>query len=100
MRYIDNDEICEYRDKWEYDNEALTYNPKGTEYYKEYADLKVDSVYEWKIGTAMIFDTRRWHSSSWFLKDDSLPDVSTEYKRSIIGFGSISMNKRVNKNVG
>ena len=36
----------------------------------------------------MVFDTRRWHSSSWFLTDNKLPDVSTEYKRAIIGFGS------------
>ena len=96
MRYIDNDEVFIYRNKWEYDNESLLYNPKGTEYYKEYADLKVDSVYEWKLGTAMIFDTKRWHSSSWFLKDNILPDVSIEYKRSIIGFGSVSLDKGVN----
>ena len=88
MRYTDNDEVINYRDKKELDEEVAKYNPKGTEYYKLYQDLKVHSVYEWKLGTAMVFDTSRWHSSSWFLTDNKLPDASTEYKRAIIGFGS------------
>ena len=41
----------------------------------------------------MIFDTRRWHSSSWFLNEKMLPDVSKEYKRSIIGFASIDVDR-------
>lgn len=93
MRYLDNDEIFEYRDKWVYDEEVLKYNPKKTEYYKEYADLTVHSVYEWKRGTMLIFDTRRWHSSSWFLSTEKVPEVSTEYKKSIIGFGSIDVDR-------
>lgn len=90
MRYIDNNEVVNYRDKWEYDANSLVYNPEGTDCYKQFADLKVHSVYKWKIGTALAFDTKRWHSSSWFLKDNTLPKISTEYKRSIIGFGSIN----------
>ena len=93
MRYQDNDEIYEYRKDYLYDDEVLKYNPKGTEYYKEYADLKLHSVYKWQVGTAMIFDTRRWHSSSWFLNEKMLPDVSKEYKRSIIGFASIDVDR-------
>jgi len=93
MRYTDNDEIVEYRTDSILDDEVLKYNPKGTEYYKLYQDLKVHSVYEWKLGTAMVFDTSRWHSSSWFLTDNKLPDVSTEYKRAIIGFGSTDVQK-------
>ena len=93
MRYQDNDEIYEYRKDYLYDDEVLKYNPKGTEYYKEYADLKLHSVYKWQVGTAMVFDTRRWHSSSWFIKDKMLPDTSTEYKRSIIGFASIDVDR-------
>lgn len=88
MRYKHNNEIFTYRNKWEYDEEVLRYNPMQTMYAREYADLKVHSVYEWKIGTAFIFDTARWHSSSWFLSTNDIPDISTEYKRSIIGFGS------------
>ena len=95
MRYIDNNDVFEYRTNWEYDPEVLKYNPKGTDYYKEYADLKIDSVYEWKVGTALLFDTKRWHSSSWFLTDNKLPDISTEYKRSIIGMASINIKKYV-----
>ena len=91
MRYIDNNEIVNYRDTWEYDPISLVYNPEGTDCYRQFADLKVHSVYEWKLGTALVFDTKRWHSSSWFLKDKTLPDISTEYKRSIIGFGSINI---------
>ena len=40
MRYSDNNEIVEYRKHWNFDDEVLKYNPKGTRYYKEYADLK------------------------------------------------------------
>jgi hypothetical protein len=93
MRYIDNYEVFNYRDKWEYDAESLVYNPKETENYKQFADLKIHSVYKWEIGKAMVFDPKRWHSSSWFLSDAVLPKVSTEYKRSILGLGSININK-------
>ena len=91
LRYKDNGEVFEYRDKWEYDDKVLEYNPRGTLYYREYADLKLHSSYEWKTGTMFVFDTRRWHSSSWFLSSDDLPDTITEYKRSIIGFGSVDV---------
>jgi len=93
MRYQDNDEVFEYRKDWEYDQEVLKYNPAGTEYYKEYADLTFHSAYQWEVGTAMVFDTRRWHSSSWFLQDKMLPNISKEYKRSIIGFASIDVDR-------
>jgi hypothetical protein len=93
LRYRYNDEIFPYRSKWEYDDEVKKYNPTNTYYAPEYADLKIDSVYEWKIGTAMVFDTARLHSSSWFLSTKNIPDVSTEWKRSIIGFGSIDVHR-------
>lgn len=93
MRYVDNDEVFSYRTKWEYDPEVMLYNPMNTQYHKEYADLKLHSVYEWKLGTMMVFDTARWHSSSWYLSTDTIPEVSTEYKRSIIGFGSIDVDR-------
>lgn len=93
MRYQDTGEIFDYRTNYEYDDDVLKYNPQGTEYYKEYADLTVHSVYKWETGSAMIFDTRRWHSSSWFLSDKMLPKTSTEYKRSIIGFASIDVDR-------
>lgn len=89
MRYLDTGEIVEYRDKYEYDLLSLKHNPKGTLYYKQYADLKVHEEYEWKLGTMLIFDTQRWHSSSWFLSTPDLPDHLGEYKRSIIAFGDI-----------
>tara|TARA_Y100000004_G_scaffold179087_1_gene222312 strand:- start:35 stop:691 length:657 start_codon:yes stop_codon:yes gene_type:complete len=88
MRYSDNNEIVEYRKHWNFDDEVLKYNPKGTRYYKEYADLKLHEVYPWKINTAILFEASRWHSSSWWLSENDIPDVSTEWKRSIIGFGS------------
>lgn len=91
MRYKDNNEVFAYRDAWEYDPEVLKYNPEGTEYYREYADLKVHSVYEWALGTMMVFDTARWHSSSWFLDTDHVVTPPVEYKKSIVGFGSIDV---------
>lgn len=93
MRYVDNDEVFHYRNRWEYDPEVTRYNPMNTQYHKEYADLKVHSVYEWKKGTMLVFDTARWHSSSWYLSTDVIPDHSTEYKKSVIGFGSIDVDR-------
>jgi len=93
MRYLDNNSVYDYRSHWDYDPEVLKYNPKETQYHKEYADLKFHSAYEWDLGSCIVFDTRRWHSSSWFLSDKRMPDVSTEYKRSIIGFASIDVDR-------
>ena len=93
MRYLDDNSVYDYRSDWYYDPEVLKYNPKETQYHKEYADLKFHSAYTWRIGTAMLFDTRRWHSSSWFLDTPSVPEVSTEHKRSIIGFASIDVDR-------
>jgi hypothetical protein len=93
MRYLDNDEIVVYRNSWNYDNEVLKYNPHGTLYAKEYADLKIHSAYKWKLGTMTVFDTRRWHSSSWFLSSDRLQEDPVEFKKSIIAFGSYNVKK-------
>jgi len=99
MRYMDNDEVFKYRpddmQDWWYDDEVLRYNPMHTQYHKEYACLKVHSVYEWKLDTMMVFDTARWHSSSWFLQTDDLTTVSHDYKQSIIGFGSIDIDREI-----
>ena len=95
MRYMDTNEIVEYRNEWIYDPDVTKFNPIGTQYYKEYADLTLHSVYEWKLDTAMIFDTARWHSSSWFLSKNTVPDRLEEYKTSIIAFGSIDIQREV-----
>lgn len=89
MRYLDTNEPVNYRDKFEYDQRSLKHNPKGTLYYKQYADLKVHEEYEWKLGTMLVFDTQRWHSSSWFLSTPELPQELGEFKRSIIAFGDL-----------
>ena len=94
MRYKDNNEPVYYRINWEYDTEVLKYNPEGTEYFREYADLKIHSVYEWKLKTMMVFDTSRWHSSSWFLSTNTVCNPPFEYKKSIIGFGSIDVIRK------
>ena len=93
MKYTDNGEIINYRHTENLDEEVAKYNPKGTWYHRLYFDLKVESVYEWKLGTAMVFDTARWHSSSWYLSSKELLETSTEYKRAIIGFGSTDIPK-------
>ncbi len=90
MRYTDTEEPVDYRTgKW--NKSVLKYNPKETEYAKLYQGLKVTSVYEWKVGNMMLFDTARWHSSSWFLDDNEIPESSSVYKQSIIGFGSVDV---------
>ena len=93
MRYQDTGEIFNYRTEGTFDEEVAKYNPKGTDYWKIYQDLKVHSVYKWQVGTFMLFDTKRWHSSNWFLSKDTLTNESQEYKRSIIGFGSIDVQR-------
>lgn len=93
MRYTDNNEVFEYRGSKQWDPLVEQYNPRGTQYYGEYEDLEFHSAYEWKVGTAMLFDTARWHSSSWYLSTNQLPEQSTEYKRSIIGFASIDVDR-------
>tara|TARA_B110000503_G_scaffold143370_1_gene244411 strand:+ start:445 stop:1185 length:741 start_codon:yes stop_codon:yes gene_type:complete len=93
MRYMDTDEVVAYREQYSYDPEVEVYNPKGTQYHGEYADLKFHSAYAWSVGTCVAFDTRRWHSSSWFLDTSTLLEVSTAYKRSIIGFASIDVDR-------
>ncbi len=95
MRYMDTDDVLEYRSTWIYNDEVLKYNPKNTQYYREYADLTIHSVYKWTLGTMMVFDTARWHSSSWFLTSDTIPERVTEYKKSIIGFGSIDVDRNM-----
>lgn len=94
MRYTDNGEVFKYRKEWNYDEEVLKYNPRGTVFYKEYADLKVHEVYPWKLNTAFFLDTKRWHSSSWWLSENDVPDVSVEWKRCIIGFGAYDIPNR------
>ena len=91
MRYVDTNEPIMYRTQYEHDAEVLKYNPLDTEYAKEYADLKIHSAYKWELGTMLLFDTRRWHSSSWFLTTNTVQSPPTEYKRSIIAFGSIDI---------
>lgn len=93
MRYMDTDEVCNYRSAYDFDPEVERYNPPGTLYHREYADLKFHSEYEWKEKSMMIFDTSRWHSSSWFLGENEITDGSV-WKRSIIGFGSVDIFKR------
>lgn len=93
MRYMDTDEIVNYRSANLYDPMVERFNPPHTQYHREYADLKFHSAFKWHVGRAMVFDTARWHSSSWFLTTPNLPEVSTEYKRSIIGFASVDVDR-------
>lgn len=90
MRYIDNEDYIQYK-TGEVDKHVAEYNPADTEYHKLYEGLKIHSVYKWEVGTMMLFDAARWHSSSWFLKDKVVPQVANEYKQSIIGFGSVDV---------
>lgn len=90
MRYKKDNSIYEYRDKNIVDSEIYKYHPKDTMFLQSgmFNDLKVYSAYKWKIGKACVFNTARWHSSNWFLKDNNIPNEVSEYKTSLIGFGS------------
>lgn len=91
MRYTDTNEEVIYQDKGIQDPVSEKYNPPGTFYHSMFGDLWVRDIYEWKLGTILLFDVHQWHSSSWFLSTDKIPDVSTEYKKMIVGFGSIDV---------
>ena len=91
MRYTDTGEEVIYRTEEKLDKEVEKYIPYDCEYRKMFYDLQIESVYKWEIGTFMLFDTARWHASSWFLTNRLLQDAGDEYKSSIIGFGSIDV---------
>ena len=90
----DHDLFCKMIDNFAVNKGLNWYNPRGTVFYKEYADLKVHEVYPWKLNTAFFLDTKRWHSSSWWLSENDVPDVSVEWKRCIIGFGAYDIPNR------
>jgi hypothetical protein len=89
----DNGNIIHYREKYEYDPKIFKYHPEGTPHLIQYADLKIDEVFEWTKGSMYVFDTKKWHSSSWFLSTDHIPDTSVEHKFFIVGFGSVDIPK-------
>lgn len=105
MRHIKNlEDVVHYRGKdwkfWHYDPEVLKYHPIASGYLTEFAELKVHSAYEWKLGTMMLFDPARWHSSSWFLSSKFIPknyEQAKEYKRAIVGFGTITIHNHKNE---
>jgi hypothetical protein len=98
MVYQDNKEKYPYRQEFPmYDDRIMRHHPKGTEYFKTYGDLRWHSEYKWDKSTMLVFDTRRWHSSNWFLKSATVPDIEAEYKESIVGFGSIDVPKNLRR---
>ena len=92
MRYRDNS-IYEYQSHNNIDKAILNYHPADTPFYKQgqFNNLKLHSVYTWKVGKAAVFNPAQWHSSNWFLKDNNIPTKVSEYKISLIGFGSIDV---------
>ncbi len=87
MRYLDNkDELVDYITDGVPCPGIEKYVPKTCEMYEQMKDIEIESVYEWKIGTYMLFDTRRWHSSSWYSRFNTFEESTEDYKRSIIGF--------------
>tara|TARA_R110002153_G_scaffold47638_1_gene134412 strand:+ start:1871 stop:2674 length:804 start_codon:yes stop_codon:yes gene_type:complete len=103
MRHVKNlQEIVHYRPgdwkDWHWDPEVLKYHPIASRYVTEFAGLKVHSAYTWEKNTMMLFDPARWHSSSWFLSSKHLPasyEQATEYKRAIVGFGTITIHHNI-----
>jgi len=92
MIYQDNGEKYSYRqDPPMWDEKVIKHIPKGTEYFKIFSDMGIDSEYKWDKSTMLVFDTRRWHSSNWFTESTTLRDIEDEFKEHIIGFGSIDV---------
>jgi len=92
MRTADGTKMDPERADW-YDYEVERHNPKGTMHHKELNGIKIIEEYEWKIGTAFVFDTRYWHSSSWFLPTPDIEDDSSVFKRMVVGFGSVDVQR-------
>jgi hypothetical protein len=98
MVYQDNKEKFPYRQEFPmYDDRIMRHHPKGTEYFKTYGDLRLHSEYRWNMNKMLVFDTRRWHSSSWFTKSAIVPDVEIEYKESLVGFGQIYVPRNLRR---
>lgn len=62
--------------------------PKGTMYYKHFRDIELTEEYKWTTGTGFLFDTKQWHSSSWFVDGRHVDDNDDQFKLSIVGFGA------------
>jgi hypothetical protein len=92
MTYKDNS-VYEYQLHNDIDESILKYHPQDTPFYKQgqFNGLKLYSAYTWRVGKACVFNPARWHSSNWFLKDNNIPTEVSEYKISLIGFGSINV---------
>ena len=93
MRNYKTDEIYHYRDTEEVDAEIDFYHPPKTTLRKQFANLKIESVYPYEKNTGYIFDTRQWHSGSWFLNSTTVEPDRTEYKLIISGFGALNIYK-------
>ena len=92
MVYQDNKEIYSYQQEFPmWDDRIMFHHPKGTEYFRTFGDLRWHSEYKWDKSTMLVFDTRRWHSSNWWAKSTTVKEIESEYKESLIGFGSIDV---------
>ena len=89
MRNSDNTTVINWQTHQYWDSALNLHFPKGVKYRKQMWDLKVADVYKWKEGTAFVFNTKQWHTSSWFLESSTLPNrIGGKWKMAIIGFGS------------
>ena len=89
MKYLDTNEVINYRTTGKITNNIEKYVPEDCAMYEQMQDIEIHDVYKWKIGTYMLFDTKRWHSSSWYSSKEKYDDLDlSEYKRSIIGFAT------------
>ena len=92
MIYLDTKEAFKYRQEFPmWDKRVLKHHPNGTEYFDTYGDMRWHSEFEWERGRMILFDTRRWHSSSWWTTSSDIIPNSPEYKESLTGFGSVDV---------
>ena len=92
MIYLDTKEAFKYRQEFPmWDKRVLKHHPHGTEYFDTYGDMRWHSEFEWERGRMILFDTRRWHSSSWWTTSSDIIPNSPEYKESLTGFGSVDV---------
>lgn len=93
MRDHKTNEIYHYRDSNVIEKEIDYFHPPRSEFRRQFENLRIDKAYLYQKDTIFIFDTRQWHSSSWFLEDLTVKPYRTEYKLIISGFGALNIYK-------
>lgn len=94
MRHHKTNEVYSYRHSDDIDKEIDFYQPIGSKNRRQYIDLKIVDIFTYKKNYSYVFDTRQWHSGSWFIDNLTGEPEEKKYKLIISGFGSEILNPK------